>query len=208
MTSYQEDKYHACIVFLLKNHHSGWKMPSCCVVFGCSNIPDPANGIVLHRIPFDGDLRPEAVKRRKRWVDFVKRRRAKWEPSSTSCVCSKHFKQDDFDKIANVPGQQTNYRPLLKRDDIGVTSFPSIFQADERVEVELSGRAARAIKRKVRNEQLNKLIVTLFNIFMIYSASNSFGSYVCRLSLLKLKRFYQTKHNPVAHRTILNLGQK
>jgi hypothetical protein len=84
-------------------------MPSRCVVFGCSNIPDPANGIVLHRIPFDGDLRPEAVKRRKRWVDFVKRRRAKWEPSSTSCVCSKHFKQDDFDKIANVPGKQTNH---------------------------------------------------------------------------------------------------
>jgi hypothetical protein len=84
-------------------------MPSRCVVFGCSNIPDPANGIVLHRIPFDGDLRPEAVKRRKRWVDFVKRRRAKWELSSTSCVCSKHFKQDDFDKIANVPGKQTNH---------------------------------------------------------------------------------------------------
>ena len=38
-------------------------------------------GIALHTIPFYGDDRPESKKRRKRWVDFVKLKRAKWEPS-------------------------------------------------------------------------------------------------------------------------------
>ena len=47
-------------------------MPSRCVVYGCSNYPDAKNQIALHPIPFYGDQRPEAAKRRKRWVDFVK----------------------------------------------------------------------------------------------------------------------------------------
>ena len=107
------------------------KMPSRCVVYGCSNVPDPENGIILHKIPYDLDLRPEAIKRRKVWVDFVKRKRAKWEPSSSSCVCSKHFKADDFQRIVHLPGQQETYRPVLKRDDIGITSFPSVYNVDE-----------------------------------------------------------------------------
>ncbi|XP_028411679.1 THAP domain-containing protein 2-like [Dendronephthya gigantea] len=122
-------------------------MPSRCVVYGCSNIPDPANSIILHKIPYDGDLRSEAIKRRKVWVDFVKRKRAKWEPSSSSCVCSKHFKAGDFQRILNLAGQQETYRPVLKRDDIGITSFPSVYTTNE-TEKQLSDRAARAIKRK------------------------------------------------------------
>ena len=55
-------------------------MPSRCVVYGCSNLPDPEKGISLHKIPFYNDSRPEAIKRRKVWVDFVKSKRAKWEP--------------------------------------------------------------------------------------------------------------------------------
>ena len=57
------------------------KIPSLCVVFGCSNTPDPKSGIILHKIPCDGNSRPEAIKRRKRWVDFVKRKHAKLELS-------------------------------------------------------------------------------------------------------------------------------
>ena len=32
------------------------------VVYGCSNVPDIENGILLHKIPYDQDLRPEAIK--------------------------------------------------------------------------------------------------------------------------------------------------
>ena len=73
-------------------------MPSRCVVYGCSNVPDIENEIVLHKIPYDQDVRPEAIKRRKRWVDFVKRKRANWEPTNSSCICSRHFAPDAFEK--------------------------------------------------------------------------------------------------------------
>ena len=60
-------------------------MPNTCVVLGCSNVANPAEGISLHFIPFAGDERPEAKRRRKQWVDFV-RKRAKWEPTPNSSV--------------------------------------------------------------------------------------------------------------------------
>jgi hypothetical protein len=123
-------------------------MPSRCVVYGCSNLPDPEKGISLHKIPFYNDSRPEAIKRRKVWVDFVKSKRAKWEPGSGSHICSKHFKADAFDRILNLPGQENTYRQKLKKDDLGIASFPSIFRTDA-TEKQVSGRAARAIKRKV-----------------------------------------------------------
>lgn len=60
------------------------KMPTRCVAGGCSNTPDLEKGIALHSIPYFGDDRPQAKKRRKKWVDFVKQKRAKWEPSKNS----------------------------------------------------------------------------------------------------------------------------
>ena len=51
-------------------------MPSRCVLYGCSNYPDAKNQIALHPIPFYGDQWLQAAKR-KRWVDFVKQKRAK-----------------------------------------------------------------------------------------------------------------------------------
>ena len=71
-------------------------MPNRCVVEGCSNVANPAEGISLHFIPFAGDERPEAKKRRKQWVDFVHKKRGKWEPTPNSSVCSAHFAKEDF----------------------------------------------------------------------------------------------------------------
>lgn len=72
------------------------------------NVQD---GIALHTIPFYGDDRPESKKRRKRWVDFVKLKHAKWEPSKTSVICSKHFKikADDFVLAACQRGKHMDY---------------------------------------------------------------------------------------------------
>ena len=39
-------------------------MPHRCVVGGCSNVRSLENGIGFHTIPFYGDERPEAKKRR------------------------------------------------------------------------------------------------------------------------------------------------
>ena len=65
-------------------HKYECKMPSLCIVFGCSNTSDPKSGIILRKIPYDGNSKPEAIKRRKCWVDFVKRKHAKLEPSSST----------------------------------------------------------------------------------------------------------------------------
>ena len=128
------------------------KMPARRVVYGCSNTPDAVNQIVLHPIPYYGDLRPEAVKRKKHWIDFVKLKRAGWEPSRQSHVCSKHFKADDFVRTLNLPGLEQRTFPRLKRDELGVTAYPTVQSAIEK-QVNLSARTARAIQRKVRSQR-------------------------------------------------------
>ena len=51
-------------------------MPDKCVIFGCNNQPSKTEGISLHPTPFEGADEPEKRKRRKKWVDFVKSKRA------------------------------------------------------------------------------------------------------------------------------------
>ena len=58
--------------------------------------------ISMHFIPCYGDERPEPKRRRKKWVDFVKQKRVRWEPSKTSVLCSVHFKPEDFTAV--LPG--------------------------------------------------------------------------------------------------------
>ena len=73
------------------------KMPNrcTCVVGGCSNVSNTKQGISLHFVPFAGDERPEARKRRKQ-CDFVRLKRAKWDPTPNSSIYSAHFAKDDF----------------------------------------------------------------------------------------------------------------
>ena len=47
-------------------------MPNRCDVGGYSNVSNTKQGISLHLIPFPGDERTEARKRRKQLVDFVR----------------------------------------------------------------------------------------------------------------------------------------
>ena len=89
---------------------------------GCSIAPDVQNGIILHTILFFNDDRPEARKRRKKWVDFIKQKRATRELTRNSLVCSKHFTEDDYrrrfmfiDEVTKRP-----IMPRLKRDEIGI----------------------------------------------------------------------------------------
>ena len=102
-------------------------MPHRCVVGGCSNVRSLENEIGFHTIPFYGDERPEAKKRRKRWIDFVRLKRAQWEPSNNSVICSKHFKPDDFVRnYALLKDQEAPSIPYLVRDSsVGIIAFPT-----------------------------------------------------------------------------------
>ena len=140
---------HKSILFgAAYEHKYECRIPSLCVVFGCSNIPDPKSGIILHKIPCDGNSRPEAIKRRKRWVDFVKRKHAKLELCSSSLIIySNIWRLDAFVRQVNLPGQ--TYIPWLKKDEIDVLSFPTLFAAGEG-DQEMTKRTARTLRHKVR----------------------------------------------------------
>ena len=69
-------------------------MPDRCVVYGCSNVNNTENGISLHRIPFLNEAK--RWQGEKKWVDFVKSKRAKWNLTALSHVCSCHFAEEDL----------------------------------------------------------------------------------------------------------------
>ena len=123
-------------------------MPTTCVAFGCNNVPNFEKGIALHIIPFFGDDRAEARKRRKKWVDFIKAKRANWKPTKHSAVCSEHFKPVDFQRyFSGLPG--ANFKPRLKKDDLGVSVFPTVHASSIVPQKTESDRSKRK-RRKVR----------------------------------------------------------
>jgi hypothetical protein len=123
-------------------------MPKRCVVAGCSNVPDKEKDISLHAIPFAGDEQPEAKKRRKKWVDFVNLKRAKWTPTVNSVICSEHFKVEDFSRrFSRIEGESSVSNRWLKRDEIGICVFPTITAPnEEKQSASVSDRDKRMVR--------------------------------------------------------------
>eukprot|EP00112_Aurelia_sp_Birch-Aquarium-sp1_P005407 Seg1614.12 transcript_id=Seg1614.12/GoldUCD/mRNA.D3Y31 product="THAP domain-containing protein 5" protein_id=Seg1614.12/GoldUCD/D3Y31 len=103
-------------------------MPARCIVAGCSQIPDCDRCIALHPIPYTGDETTEGKERRKRWVDFVNLKRARWIPTKWSCICLRHFTPESFTR--RYPATHSN--PRLLRDEIGVISYPIVHLQPDR----------------------------------------------------------------------------
>ena len=66
-----------------------------CVTGGPGNVSCTNNsrteGISMHLFPRDDVTR-------QKWVRFVRRHRANWQPSKTSVLCSVHFELSDFEQ--------------------------------------------------------------------------------------------------------------
>ena len=117
----------------------GEKMPNRCAVGGCLNENDPERKISLHKILCFGEDCSEAKARRKKWVDFMKLRRAKWEPTAHSRVCLLQFSNsEDFEAQFSIPGVKR--RQELIKDDIGPIPVPR-FHRNLWEEEELSDRS-------------------------------------------------------------------
>lgn len=107
-------------------------MPYRCAVYGCSNTPDTLKGIALHKIPFsEDDTRPEARKRRRKWINFVTTKRAKWTPTVNSRICSAHFKPEDYCRRfstinSNDSSTSVSFVPRLVSDEIGIVPVPTL----------------------------------------------------------------------------------
>ena len=99
-------------------------MPDSCVVFGCNNSNSKESrekGVSLHRIPYWNDDNAIAKRRRKQWVDFVRMKRANFQPSKFSAVCNQHFKPEEFDRpFSTLPGFSGKLINNLRRDDVGI----------------------------------------------------------------------------------------
>ena len=99
-------------------------MPERCVVYGCDNTANSKRGISLYRIPYWDDSREISVRRRKNWLDFIRRKRDRWEPSPGSVVCSYHFTKDCFEYGSDTVEKYKT--PKLKRDEKGICVVPSL----------------------------------------------------------------------------------
>ena len=73
---------------------------------------------------YGDDSREIAVRRRKNWLDFIRRKRDRWEPSPGSVVCSDHFTKDCFEYGSDTVEKYKT--PKLKRDEIGICVVPSL----------------------------------------------------------------------------------
>ena len=73
-------------------------MVNSCVAANCTNKSSLSLGISLHTILFFfNDDRPEAKRRRKIWVDFVKAKRV-FQPSKALTLCSAHSLPEDYER--------------------------------------------------------------------------------------------------------------
>jgi hypothetical protein len=101
-------------------------MPFYCVAANCKNKASLKDGISLHTIPFYNDHRPEAKKRRRKWVDFVSSKRL-FVPSKTSTIFSAHFKAEDYERrFFSLPGLSKPNYTKLKTDEMGICDVPTI----------------------------------------------------------------------------------
>ena len=103
-------------------------MPNRCTIQGCGNVPDSSKGIALHKVPYQGDLRPMPRKRRQLWIDFVRVKRRKVDVyGQNMSVCSEHFNPEDFTRRYHTKPST----PRLVRDEYGVVPIPTIQNPSE-----------------------------------------------------------------------------
>ena len=89
-----------------------------CVAGGPGNVSCTNNskteGISMHMFPRDDTIR-------EKWVRFVQRHRAKWQPSKTSVLCSVHFDVSDFEHrndLNLVDSSTFHSKRRLKKDAV------------------------------------------------------------------------------------------
>nr|XP_033505933.1 THAP domain-containing protein 6-like [Epinephelus lanceolatus] len=111
------------------------KMPHSCAAWKCTNrftVQTKSQGITFHRFPKD-------TARRKQWE--VALRREGFSASSSSMLCSEHFKPEDFDRT----GQTVRIRD---------GAVPSVFSFSAHPQRPVATRTAEPSKKVLKEETL------------------------------------------------------
>jgi len=159
------------------------------VIVRCSNVRSSENGIALHTIPFYGNEHLEAKKRRKRWIDFVRQKRAGWDPSKSSVICSKNFKANDFVRnYALITDKQAQSIPYLVRDCFGFTAYPTVHVGELEAEQHLSDRDKRMTRFLgfVRALRWPSFLLGIFLTILHQPMAHQHKQYSSSLELLKV----------------------
>lgn len=95
-----------------------------CVAYGCSN--KIGSGPSLHLFPVD---RPDICKQ---WINFVKKKRDKWEgPSKWSALCGEHFEDNSYPlkyRILQSMGRTPPKKKMLLPDAVpSIQTFVPVF---------------------------------------------------------------------------------
>ena len=151
----------------ISNSNFPVKMPRFCCVYSCSTTASKENCITVHLIPYFEDSRPVAKQRRKRWIDFVRKTRAKWTPSKYSGICSQHFNVGDYEQSlampSLLPGFSESFKRELVRDQFGISAVPSIYPA--RPSSSAQGQNKETVS--VRGSRCHRQISTIYCFALI-----------------------------------------
>ena len=121
--------------------------------------------VFLQATPFLDDERPKTRKYRQKQVDFVKQRRAKWEPKRNSSICWRHFTQDDFIRPFSFVDEVTNKPFMLRltRDETGITAVQSVHaEAVTKTPESAKRRLERAVRMRESLSNVSNFLIYLY----------------------------------------------
>lgn len=138
-----------------------------CSVYGCTSNSKCNPDRTLHFFKFPAaENGTKERKRRKRWVDFCKRKA--FVPNVNSCICSNHFESaaflpyhsPDFLKSVDFPGK---FRPVLRDDALPTTA---IFNKSEVLSTPMKRPTGAFARKKVgsSHSQFTKYAKPTLNI--------------------------------------------
>ena len=129
-----------------------FKMVNKCCIVGCDNFTCLKEGVSVHGIPYSNNDNPEA-KRRKRWIDFVRARRDKWNRE-------KHHQFAHNIFVLGTTKKCSTFFPAKKSQPVGFLSKTTLTtpqfsrrgrQSSPRSWITPQGTCRQALERKVSN---------------------------------------------------------
>lgn len=105
----------------------------------CANTWN-TEGISMHMFPKE----ETDSQRRRKWINFVRKHRPHFNPTSNSCLCSAHFEESCYDVNLSL-AKSLNMKRRLKKD-----AFPTVDVAGiiPEVEKQLTDRERRRVREQ------------------------------------------------------------